>query len=140
MESQSSMKCQKRKKNCLGCKGEWYKKHVQCPAWGKICFNCQNIFQDSAKINSEQSSHNTCKNKTHQDISLYRVTSNAPELYVCKLDLNGISCKREIDTRCSSLLSEEQQFKKLSKAMFSKKGLIQRLHTYFLLAQFIFSG
>ena len=96
----------------------------QCPAWGKTCF----------KSNNKNHFSRHCKNKhyiqeTHDMLLLSTRYSNYKP-YMCKLELNGVQCEMEIDTRCSSTLISKRQFDLLLYAKLSKKRIILRLRTY----------
>ena len=65
-----------------------------------------------------------------QDILLLSTRYSNYKPYTSKLELNGVQCKMEIDTGCSSTLISKKQFDLLPYAKLSKKRTILRLQTY----------
>ena len=67
--------------------------------------------------------------ETHDMLLLSTKYSNYKP-YTCKLELNGVQCKMEIDTGCSLTLISKRLFNLLPYAKLSKKRTKLRLRTY----------
>ena len=103
---QSSTEIQKGKRLCFGCFGKGHDRRIECPALGKICFKCQkkNLFSRQWQNEQRESLSHYMQEQDTYVIPLYMTSSSKLKQYVCKLELNGISCETEIDTGCSSSL------------------------------------
>ena len=122
----------KKKRFCYGSGGKWHERRLQYPAWGKNYFKCPKMNYFSSQCQNEQQetlSKNTQEPDTF-DISMFMTSSGTLKPISWKLELNEITCEKEIDTECSSSLISEKQFYELSngEALY-KKWVIQRLRT-----------